>query len=497
MNKGDIRTRVLEQVDWNPSQSADFKNKVDRLINRAYQTLSLQAPFLFFEEEARIITQVDVTSDASDSLDVLRVNSTDSYVLERTYFSNSATTPQAWQADGTWDGRHLEVTKSDGTVVRRQIREIWTTETPAGGITTYVTRLTIDRPWPNTTDTGMTYRVFTPEYDLPADVVELRSARLWDSTHYALSVQTQAEMERFEYVDYQGEETGRPTNIFRGRHKQIDAPTEAPGVVVHRSSAGWEGPEPAGKFDYCYTYVWGNRPADLLAPSGNYEPRWESAPSPISAQIEHSGSPTQTINIATPNIDQQLNFYAEHDGNQVVFPVRTQRSGLRKRIYIRRYSQIGIQGITTPVPIETGEIFYLLTEIPGHQTSYHHNGSVIPDYFRRLKTTHGYQSIRFWPMPDDDYELDLRILRRPQPLIADTDAPRIHPEAIDALIEKVLCLFYEMNGQLDVSQLAEARYQNFLLTLTKRYGRITAMRPKKRFARVTRPYREVRVRYKP
>ena len=57
MNKGEIRIRVLEQVDWKPNQSSEFKARVDRLINRAYQILSLEAPFLFFENEARIITQ--------------------------------------------------------------------------------------------------------------------------------------------------------------------------------------------------------------------------------------------------------------------------------------------------------------------------------------------------------------------------------------------------------------------------------------------------------
>ena len=61
-NKGEIRNLILEQVDWNPNQSTDFKSKVDRLINRAYQAMSLEAPFLFFEEEARIVTAPDQRS---------------------------------------------------------------------------------------------------------------------------------------------------------------------------------------------------------------------------------------------------------------------------------------------------------------------------------------------------------------------------------------------------------------------------------------------------
>ena len=89
----------------------------------------------------------------------------------------------------------------------------------------------------------------------------------------------------------------------------------------------------------------------------------------------------------------------------------------------------------------------------------------------------------------------MRVLRRPQPLIADTDAPRVHEEAIDALIQRVLELFYEMNGQLDGSQLAAGRYQLLLQTLTKRYGNITALRVGKRPARVSRSGRGSRVTY--
>ena len=67
-NKGEIRNLILEQVDWNPNQSTDFKSKVDRLINRAYQAMSLEAPFLFFEEEARIVVAPDVGNSLTNLL---------------------------------------------------------------------------------------------------------------------------------------------------------------------------------------------------------------------------------------------------------------------------------------------------------------------------------------------------------------------------------------------------------------------------------------------
>lgn len=124
MNKGEIRRQILEQVDWSPDQSASFKTKVDRLINRAYQQLSLEAPFLFFEDQVRVITQPDAIEGTNTS-DRLNVNTTDQYVLERSYTGALPADYTTWATDGTWDGRMIEVTQADGTILRRRIREVW------------------------------------------------------------------------------------------------------------------------------------------------------------------------------------------------------------------------------------------------------------------------------------------------------------------------------------------------------------------------------------
>lgn len=463
-NKGEIRNLILEQVDWNPNQSTDFKAKVDRLINRAYQAMSLEAPFLFFEEEARIVTAPDVSNSLTTSAATLTVNATDAYVLYRTY--TTASGPDvAWKFDGTWDSRRIEVTDSTGKVHRRRIREMWTTTV----LSSTVEFISIDTPWPNLTDADMPYRIFTEAYELPADVVELRSARLWDSTHYPLRVTTQGIMERGEHIDFQGKHSGRPTTIYRGRHVQIDAPTFT--ATTTTSASSWAGPDPAGTFEYCFTYAWGKRDAVLQSTNGLYEPRWESAPSPISAA---ASAEADAIDVALPNIDAMTNF-----GDTTT--VRAGRSGLYKRIYVRRTAVAGTTGVTE---VESSGVFHLLAEVAGDVVSYTHDGSSVPDYYKRLKVVHGYQAVRFWPHPNNTYEMDLRVLRRPQPLVADTDAPRIHEEAMSALVQATLVLFYEMNGQLDVSQLAAARYAGTLQTLTKRYGNIAALRVRKRPARI-------------
>lgn len=500
MNKGEIRTRVLEQVDWNPSQSSEFKARVDRLINRAYQILSLEAPFLFFENEARIITQPDVASNTGEATDVLAVDSSDTYVLKRSYPVGTTIT-NTWVTDGTWDGRMIEITQSDGTVLRRRCREFWSVPgSLTSGIDT-IDYVTIDIPWPNSTDTGMTYRIFTPHYYLPADVSEIRSARLWSDTHYQMDVATQHDMERYEYLDYKGSTNGRPHVIFRGSHRQIDAPNTAPIAAIKTDHGGedWLGPEPTGVFDYCFTYVWGKRESELQSPQGHYEPLWESAPSPISAKVEMNQisqkiSSTQIITVTLPNIDHALNFYKELVGSSLLTPTRSTHSGIKKRIYVRRYEAYADQPVGSPI-IETPEIFFLLEEVDGSEETYTHNGSVIPDYYRRLKEVHGYQSIRMWPNPDASYEVDLRVLRRPQPLVHDHDAPRIHEEGVDLIIQRALSFLYELQGNHEVSALASQRYGDILQTLTKRFGNLTRLRPTKRAARIGKQSREVRVRY--
>ena len=538
MNKGEIRTRILEQVDWQPDQSTSFTRKVDNLINRAYEQIALEAPFLFFEDECHIATQADVENGTHTS-DLLNVNTTDHYVLERSIPTGSspASLPTGWTAWtysyqsaagetgtdlGTWDGRMIELELSDGTVHRRQIREIWAEQKQD---TTWVERITIDRHWANRSDTGMKYRIYTPQYELPGDVIELRAARIYGDTHYDLRVQTQTDMERFDYVDYRGEQTGRPVSIFRGKHFQIDAPQMKP-FTQTLGPGTWRGPDPEGEFEYCFTYVWGLRDENLTRNPGAMgsrddistlkEPKWESSPSPTSAPVsslKQVGSEAQAIQLTLPNIDHITNFYNEAGaGGAIAEPVRRTRSGIRKRIYVRRVESGGLlsagaskldenrtsydRDSSIGVVVPTGRVFYLLAEVEGHVETYTHDGKDIPDYYTRLKNTHGYQTIRFHPMPDARYVIDCRTLRRPQLLDHDQDAPRIPEEACEALIQKTLALFYEIQGNAELSSLSISKYTNQLNTLTKRYGMIPRHRPRKKFARVMRPYREVRVRYK-
>ena len=477
----EIQTRVLEQVDWRPTKSDDFLLLLTRMINRAYQVLFNDMPFLL-EQEVHFVTQPDVVSATAVTQDRVLVEPTDRRVMTRLH-TGLPTTAAVWVFDRTWDGREVELVGADGVVRRRKTREWWQTVNappPASDGLTY-DHFSIEEPWKNNTDTGMVYRVYTPEYHLPADVVEVKSARLWTDSNHLLRVTQQGEMEMGQLLDYRGRTQGLPEILYRGKPFQLQAPTMKPNVRLLSSdlsgTSPWIGPDNAGEFDVCFTYGWGAVDADYLTPaSGLPELRWESAASPISDRISTTNDGA-ALSVKLPDVDFELNF------NISGLPSAT-HSGMWKRIYLRRYSVDQGGGITRT--LEAPGVFMLLAEVDGYVQDYKIDGSVLADYLRRLKQINGYQSVRIYPNADTRYEIDCRVQYRPGALVNNFDAPRLAEDGIDALVQKALVFFLDFDGKPELSQKAEVAYQNMLRTLTKRYGNLDYGLLHKKAARVRR-----------
>ena len=109
------------------------------------------------------------------------------------------------------------------------------------------------------------YRIYTEEYHLPDDLIQLNSARLWKTNNsWPLAVLGQRDAEKQNIVDtHTALAKGIPRVMFRGAHFQLMAPAEAPSVSLYggqpEQSWAWDGPEPAGTFEYRITYCWGAR----------------------------------------------------------------------------------------------------------------------------------------------------------------------------------------------------------------------------------------------
>jgi len=489
MNLGEIRSAMFSQADWAPKQSEDAKTRANEFINRAYFQLVQEAPFLFFEKRVGFATIEDDTPDttairelnpasAADTVSVGGAGA-DAWVLKRDLPTTTGGLT-AWDTTGRWNGRMILITDPHGVEHRRMIREIWTD--------THVQYISLFQPWNNLTDTLMDWRIYSEDYYLPDNVIEVNSIRLFrQNQNFPLDIIGQMEAEYLSLADSpQSTVGGLPRCAFRRYHRQIESPTSAP-VASYGDNNTWLGPEPAGQFEYCFTYTWGYRDEDFrdFGPSQPYnaaqtepsrrEPLWESSPSPIvsvttSNKLEDPivfGG--KAIVITTPDIHYMQGFGRNGDR-------RYRRAGWRKRIYRRRITVDPVNyntlthTLTGAVDQETPDAFVLIADIDGHQTAFIDNGQILPDYHRRLREVHGYQSVRLYPRPNERYQVDVRCLLRPEELKDDQDAPEIHTDGIDVLLYRALSFLYESQGNIELADRAIGRFREALFTLTKRYG---------------------------
>ena len=489
MNLGEIRSAMFSQADWAPKQSEDAKTRANEFINRAYFQLVQEAPFLFFEKRVGFATIEDDTPDttairelnpasAADTVSVGGAGA-DAWVLKRDLPTTTGGLT-AWDTTGRWNGRMILITDPHGVEHRRMIREIWTD--------THVQYISLFQPWNNLTDTLMDWRIYSEDYYLPDNVIEVNSIRLFrQNQNFPLDIIGQMEAEYLSLADSpQSTVGGLPRCAFRRYHRQIESPTSAP-VASYGDNNTWLGPEPAGQFEYCFTYTWGYRDEDFrdFGPSQPYnaaqtepsrrEPLWESSPSPIvsvttSNKLEDPivfGG--KAIVITTPDIHYMQGFGRNGDR-------RYRRAGWRKRIYRRRITVDPVNyntlthTLTGAVDQETPDAFVLIADIDGHQTAFIDNGQILPDYNRRLREVHGYQSVRLYPRPNERYQVDVRCLLRPEELKDDQDAPEIHTDGIDVLLYRALSFLYESQGNIELADRAIGRFREALFTLTKRYG---------------------------
>lgn len=482
---GALRERLLEMRAWD-SSGATFDKRVREALNTALYRMSGDVPEALIPAQETIVLLPDVSSDSYN----IKINATsENLVLKLTDTAGVAlglggadATARSWyssdfKSDGTWDGvMHLEITDSNNIIHRRQAREWFVT-----GNTAHVT---IDRPWPNTTDTLMKFRIHQPEFFVHDDVMEvLEPARIYDSERQQVwSIDTGGAY-RQDMIDFQANATGTPFRMWRGRHFQIPAPRQQPLATprtIATSDTGvpsdpWVGPEQEGGFRFCFTYVWGRRDDSVnVAPGGLTgglrDPLFESAPSPISDLFDHTRHTSSQILIQTTNIDAMQGF-----GDSTT--TRYGRSGLRIRIYVARDS-VRTAGRGLYNRVESSGIFYLLTEIEPttaamtfKEASYLWDGSVTPDYHRPLKHSTGYYAYSVFPHQDARYELDFRVLKLPAKFQDDQDTAPIQRDAVPALLELALYYLSLIDGvDQQGAQLHMERYNQLVMRYRLNYA---------------------------
>jgi len=249
-------------------------------------------------------------------------------------------------------------------------------------------------------------------------------------------------------------------------------------------------------------------------PSSNRfrEPLWESAPSPISSLVtvrldpEGGVGTNEAVTLQVPNIAFMLGMLGSglyEDDSHLTRSFRrpfADHCGVRIRIYRRRHTQDWtnyeilraaapphLEGATytslevdgaLQAPsghIEISDAYYLLAEMQvtdSNRGIYIDDGQVHPDYNRRLRDVHGYQSMGLYPIPDKTYNFKVRCLRRPPKLIDDQDVPLVHAEACNALIDLAASYWYEAEGVPEMARQMRERYDRGIFDLKKRYGNL-------------------------
>ena len=464
------------------------------------------APFLFFEDIIPFSVDPDAVPTLTDT-DTVSVLATDHWVLQQDLTSATADR-LVWnttnQTERNWSGRTISVEDADGRWHDFRIREVWLILL-GGGISQ--AHLSLDRPWPTAaTPTGMKYRVKTSEIALPDDTIEIRSMTLKrNQLDYPLAVigQDRAEFASLNMSD-RLQAQGVPRWCFRREYQVLQAPTFDPVASSDATVTAWAGPEPRGKFQYLFTYIWGQREIWYTTPgplnqtqvqpiatpdttSSRVEAYWESGPSEVTTATEQFNVQTTYygIDITLPNIDFMLGF--DDDNNVAPFMPRYRRAGIKKRIYRRRLTDAGDR-VAAGVRVESPDNYFFLDEVDGHVISYTDTGAITPDYNRPFREIHGYQTLRFTPIPDKTYAVEMRCVRTPRKLVDDKDVPRIHSDAIPTLINRTLQYVYEAMGNEAAKRSAQADYERALYNLTKRYGdaRPSSRVRKKRVASVHR-----------
>jgi len=397
MNLTEIRAAMFAQADWSPEQSEEAVGRINGFINRAYNQLALEAPFLFFEDKLRVAVEPDEKSASdSDLIEALGNNDLASAAVDPWSFKTTYTKTAAeadtdglytttWKTDRSWDGRVIEIETSTNKV-RNRIRTIWHDSSDDRYKLTLVHPFDIGTHGASPSDAqGFKWRIYTEEYPFPDDIIKMRSMRLFNNTQqYPIDVMGQDEAEERTLVGPRAQvASGIPRIAFRREHFQLEGPGVAPDVVRAVEYSGdpevptyqWNGPEKPGEFQYIVTYTWGKRDADFRlpglakwdtyatnfsntgqtipiapnnAPANNRirEPRYESAPSPasevIAVQLLHpelQEAGYTAIKVRVPNIEYALGFLTEHpSGSPSGKRVSQHQSGIHVRIYRKRVS---------------------------------------------------------------------------------------------------------------------------------------------------------------
>jgi hypothetical protein len=361
-------------------------------------------------------------------------------------------------------------------------------------------------------------------------VIQIKSLRVvGEVAPNRIEIISQDQAERTGIADHSfiADAANIPRVAYRRGHYQLAPLHTAPRAALSASAEDdWLGPEPFGEFDYAATLCIGKRwishtpgvmpnidamqrkpfTRDRLNAYDTLdwgdvrmgEPIFESAPSPVSAKVTvanpgDGATHARAILIEIPNYQYQLGymfsgfFNGSGTSSTPAFSAGDVQSGIYARIYRRRYSEergsgyaalgVGLDGQSVGGFLDLPNAHLLLAEFRPDANNggvFIDNGTLTPDYTRRLRNIHGYQAFRLYPLPNVKMEIEARVVKRPPLLIDDNDVCPIDPVAAKVVVDYAAILMYERMGAWVAARESRRAYMESRSKIVQRY---TDLRP--------------------
>lgn len=475
-------------------------DRLNVLVNLAERQLWNDQPDVFQKREVRIILQPAIGTTESAGNPTLDVSPVDARCFRFSDPSSVTSLTSAGGTRATLVGRWIDIEDSDGNVHTRRIlstaNSVTTNEDWGDGVTAH-SLIFVDRPWINNTDEGLTFRIYTLDYPLPADVVDI-TAVYRNPEHDGFDELTAvypAELDRLRLGAWT--ESGLPEAYSDGDFFQLRAPHDTPSVSKTSGSSdlsSWgydsSGVEQtsygqAGTFSYCYCLVLGrlDSPSRALMGANSSDTEYQrapfyiSAPSPASEQIETTWGGGM---ISVGSVDQDWHEVRKVQMGATAAAALLPVSGLEKWWFRACHASAADNPSLTGLPTEADGVYRLWRIEQGTSIVVRDRGDFDPvDYNFPLKEFTGHKSIRFDRTPSEGspVEILIRATVRPPLLSADTDVLPVPPNAVEAIVNKVCHYLAERDGDLNKAGYYSSLYESQVNKLRESHGWTSTKKP--------------------
>lgn len=455
MNLKEIRTRIINSVDYDP-RNVEWHKFLNESIDLAYQEIWHQYQWVFSTATAQLPVYVDISPSLWDGLNV----------DVRAFVTHGSITVDL--GDGSVEVVH--------DYDQNQVIEIEGVEYRIQSVPSTI-RVYLDRPYQGESGATSNWIIKHRWIPLPIDCADVLNVNWTDAPVPGVALANPVGLTRrmFSQQLLRNDTTSmRPIAFAITPDEYIPAPPEdlPPTVTLSASSTG--GYLPAGIYNFTYSYVQGEPTYDFpYIPEG---PVWggnDTYPDGyVSVTVPTAG--TNTIHI---KLDLPETIYTTGDAAEawqylgklyMVVPTYDGRNV---------YYEIPTSDNLAPLVVDNGTLTYTVAA----------NNLARKSYVRAPYQGGRVQKIQLFPRPSSgdinvtiDPEqpfynvtmsyIEVEYLKHPPKIQLDADVPEMPPEFQEAIVQKVVAKIHQRNGNETAMMAAQRSADAIINKLRTRYG---------------------------